>query len=124
MDYITTYYRDDKAISFEEFKKVFDEDLEKENENCTWDIRDEVYGYWSDGIDIKLNGHEYKRRTDSLCDSAKELFEEFLRNGNYKMIIDVLKEMTEEEIFNIVSKMKCVNIKNDKFLLKDGKDWY
>ena len=29
MDYITTYYRDDKEISFEEFKKIFEEDLEK-----------------------------------------------------------------------------------------------
>lgn len=123
MDYITTYYRDDKAISFEEFKKVFEEDLEKENECRIWDIRGAVYSDWGNGHDVVLNEHEYKCRTDSLYDSAKELFEEFLLDGDYEMLIDVLKEMPEAEIFNIVSKLECVNVKDGKLILKDKMDW-
>lgn len=123
MDYITTYYRDDKEISFKEFQKMFEEDLEKENEDCTWDIRGAVYSDWGNGRDVELNGHEYKCRTDSLYDSAKELFEEFLLDGDCEMLLDVLKKMPETEIFNIVSKMECVNVKDGKLILKDKMDW-
>lgn len=123
MDYITTYYRDDKEISFEELKKIFKEDLEKENEVLGWDISGAVYSDWGEGVDVKLNGHEYKCRTSEIYDSAKELFDDFMFYGEPELILDVLKQMTEEEIFNIVSRMKCVNIKDGKLILKDKHDW-
>lgn len=123
MNYITTYYRDDKEISFAEFKKIFDDDLKKETEIHGWDMRSSVYIDWCNGHDITLNKHEYKCRTVELYDSAKELFDNFMFVGDYYMIIDVLKEMSEDEIFNIVSKLKCVNIKDGKLILKDKHDW-
>ena len=124
MDYITTYYRDDKEISFEEFKKIFKEDLEKENETLGWDISGAVYSDWGNGRDVTLNKHEYKCRTVSLYNSAKELFDDFMSEGYYDILFDVLKEMSEDEIFNIVSKMKCVNVQDGKLMLKDTNDWY
>lgn len=124
MKYITTYLRDGKELSHEEWKKMFDEDLDKENESLTWDISGAVYSDLANGRDISLNEHYYERKTDRLYDSAKELFEDLMDDGQYDVIFDVLKEMSEKEIFNIVSKMQCVNIKDDKLLLKDEKDWY
>lgn len=123
MDYITTYYRDDKEISVEEFKKLFKEDLKKANESLRWDISGAVYSDWSEGRDVELNGHEYKCRTIEIYDSAKELFDDFMFEGYYDMLFDVLKEMSEAEIFTIVSKMKCVDVKDGKLLLKDRHDW-
>lgn len=124
MDYITTHFRDGKELSFEEWKKMFNEDLDKENESLTWDISGAVYSDLANGRDIDLNGHYYERKTDKLYGSAKELFEDLMDDGHYDVIFDVLKEMSEKEIFNIVSKIHCVNIKDDKLLLKDEKDWY
>lgn len=123
MDCITTYYRDDKEMSFEEFEKIFDEDLEKENESLGWDIKGAVYSDWGNGRDVELNGHEYKCRTVEIYDSAKELFDDFMFEGYYDMLFDVLKEMSETEIFNIVSKLKCVDVKDGKLMLKDKNDW-
>lgn len=121
MDCITTYYRDDKEISFEEFKKIFKEDLEKENETLGLDIA--IYTDWSDEGELVLNEYKYKCRTIRLYNSAKELFDEFMLEGCYDMLFDVLKEMSENEIFNIVSKMSCVNVQDGKLTLKDTADW-
>lgn len=123
MDYITTYYRDDKEMSVEDFKKIFKEDLKKENESLEWDISGAVYSDWGEGRDIEINGHEYKSRTIEIYDSAKELFDDFMFEGYYDMLFDVLKEMSETEIFNIVSKMKCVDVKDGRLMLKDKHDW-
>lgn len=120
MDYITTYFRDDKVLPFNEFEKMFKEDLEKENENSTWDITGAVYSDWGNGRDCYLNGHEYKVRTDIFYDSAKELFDDLMCDGQYDVILDVLKEMTEEEIFNIVSRIKRVNTKDGRLLLLES----
>ena len=123
MDYITTHFRDRKELSFEEWSKMIDEDLDKENESLGWNISGAVYSDLGNGRDIELNGHYYQRRTNILYDSAKELFDDLMSDGQYDVILDVLKKMTEKEIYNIVSKMKCVNVKDNKLLLKDEKDW-
>ena len=123
MEYIITHFRDGKELSFEEWNKMINEDLHKENESLTWDISDAVYSDLVNGRDIELNGHYYQKRTDILYDSSKELFDDLMYDGPYDVILDVLKEMTEEEISCIVSKMKCVNVKDYKYLLKDEKDW-
>lgn len=123
MNYITTHFRNGKELSFDEWKRMFNEDLDKENKSLGWDISGAVYSDLGNGRDIELNGHFYQRRTNILYDSAKELFDDLMCDGEYEVIFDVLKEMTEEEIFNIVSKIKCVNIQEDKLLLKDKMDW-
>lgn len=121
--YITTYFRDNKELSHDEWSKMFKEDLRKENESSNWDISGAVYADLGNGRDIELNGHYYESRTDALYDSAKELFDDLMYDGHQDVILDVLNEMTEEEIFKIISKMKCVKAKDNKLLLKDEKDW-
>ena len=123
MEYFTTYYRDGKKISFEEFKMVFKEDLDKENESYAWDIRGAIYSDWNNGHDVALNGHEYKCRTDCLYNSARELLDDLMCYGDYEVIFDALKAMPDVEIFDIVSKMECVNIIGRRCILKDKKDW-
>ena len=46
-----------------------------------------------------------------------------MSEGQYDVILDALKEMTEKEIYRIVSRMNCVTVKDEKLLLKDEKDW-
>ena len=124
MDYIITHFKDEKELSYEEWDKMFKEDLDKENESLTWNISHAVYSDLSNGRDIDLNGHYYQRRMDTLYDTAKELFDDLMLDGKYDVVLDILKEMTEEEIFNIVSRIKYVNVKeNGRLLLKDEKDW-
>lgn len=123
IEYITTHSRDGKQVSAEEWSKMLKEDLAKENESLIWDISGAVYSDLGNGRDVELNGHYYERRTNMLYDSAKELFDDLMSEGQYDVILDTLKEMTEEEIFSIVSKMKRVTIEDEKLLLKDEKDW-
>lgn len=122
-NYITTHLRDGKQVSFEEWNKMLKEDLAKENERLTWDISGAVYSDLGNGRDIELNGHFYERRTNILYDSARELFDDLMSEGQYDVIFDTLKEMTEKEIYSIVSRMNCVIVKDEKLLLKDEKDW-
>lgn len=122
-NYITTHLRDGKQVSFEEWNKMLKEDLAKENESLTWDISGAVYSDLGNDRDIELNGHFYERRTNILYDSAKELFDDLMSEGQYDVILDALKEMTEKEIYSIVSRMNCVTVKDEKLLLKDEKDW-
>lgn len=123
VEYITTHLRDGEQVSNEEWSKMLKEDLAKENESLTWDISGAIFSDLGNGRDVELNGHYYESRTNMLYDSAKELFDDLMSEGQYDVILDTLKEMSEEEIFNIVSKMKCVITKDEKLLLKDEKDW-
>ena len=123
MEYIVTRFRDGKEVSFEEWSKMLKEDVEKENEYSTWNISGAVYLDIGEGRDVEVNGHDYSQIIDSLYDSAKELLNDLIFDGHYDVILEVLKEMTEEETFTIVSKMKCVNVIDNKLLLKDEKDW-
>ena len=123
VEYITTHLRDGEQVSNEEWSEMLKEDLAKENESLTWDISGAIFSDLGNGRDVELNGHYYESRTNMLYDSAKELFDDLMSEGQYDVILDTLKEMSEEEIFNIVSKMKCVITKDEKLLLKDEKDW-
>lgn len=124
MKYIDTYFRDGTKVSCEEWSQMLKIDLEIEQKSRSWDVAGVVYSDIGNGRDVEVNGHYYQQRTDFLYDSAKELFEDLMFDGHYDMIIDVLKEMTEEEVFNILSKSKCIHVKeNRQLLLKDEKDW-
>ena len=125
VDYITTYKRDGKEVSSEEWNKMLKEDIEKDVERFSFIIgyKDAIYTDLSNGRDIELNGHYYETRTNSLYDSAKDLLDNLMFEGKYDVILKVLKEMPETEILNIVSRMKCINVKDGKLLLKDEKDW-
>lgn len=123
VEYITTHLRDGEQVSNEEWSEMLKEDLAKENESLTWDISGAIFSDLGNGRDVELNGHYYESRINMLYDSAKELFDDLMSEGQYDVILDTLKEMSEEEIFNIVSKMKCVITKDEKLLLKDEKDW-
>ena len=123
MKYIDTYFRDGKELSFEELKTIFKEDLNEEKKSFTWDISGSVYTDFYNGKDIELNGHVYATRTKILYDSAKELFNNLVTNGQSEIILEALNELTETELFGILSKIKCVNVKDNKLLLEDEKDW-
>ena len=124
MKYIDTYFRDGKELSSEEWSQMLKIDLEIEQKSRNWDVAGVVYSDIGNGRDVEVNGHYYEQRTDFLYDSAKELFEDLMFEGHYDLIIDVLNEMDEEEIFTILSKSKCINVKeNKKLLLKDEKKW-
>ena len=94
-DWIHHYYRDDKELPYEEWIELFKEDLEKEAESYTWDIRGVVWTDYSNGRDQDLNGHEYKSRTDEVYDTAKELLEDMIYDGKHSELIDDPKNIYE-----------------------------
>lgn len=123
MDYITTYFRDNKQVSNEEWSKMLKEDIAQENSYRTWDISYAVYSDIGKGRDVEVNGHDYSSRTDLLFDSAKDLFDYLMFEGYWEQILGVIEKLPEKEMFNIISKIEVVNVQNEKLLLKDEKEW-
>jgi hypothetical protein len=120
---IRRYYRDDKELSYEEWIKLFKEDLEKEAEGYTWDIRGAVWTDYGNGRDQDLNGHEYKARTDEVYDTAKELLESMIFDGKHSELIDAIESFTEAEAEMFVKYIDRVKKNNGMFILEDDEDY-
>lgn len=124
MKCIDTYFRDGKELSGEEWIKMLKQDSEIEQQSRSWDVFGVLLSDIDKGRDVEVNGHYYEQRTDFLYETAKELFEDLLFEGHHDVIIDALERVTEEELFNVLSKSKYIDIKvNKKLLLKDEKRW-
>lgn len=117
-DYITVYLRDGEEISRDKWKKLFDEDLNIENEKHTWDIIQTVYTDLGNGRDMDLNGHLYQMKTNVLYDNAKELLEDLVMEDGACMVLDVLREMPETQLSNLLSKAERIVKHDEKLLLK------
>lgn len=117
-DYITVYLRDGKEIGRDKWKQLFDEDLNIENEKHTWDIIQTVYTDLGNGRDMDLNGHLYQMETNVLYDNAKELLEDLIMEDGACMVLDVLREMSEVELLNLLSKADRIVKHDEKLLLK------
>ena len=120
-DWIHHYYRDNKELPYEEWIKLFKEDLEKEAEGYEWDIRGAVWTDYGNGRDQDLNGHEYKTRTDEVYNTAKELLESMIFDGEHSELIDAIESFTEAEVF--VKYISRVKKNNDMFILEDDEDY-
>lgn len=121
-DYIDINLRDGVELSRAEWVKFLNEDLDAENATRTWDIRGTVMTDIGNGRDIELNGHLYQQRNHVLYDSAKELLDEVIVN-NPNDILEILEKMPEETIAEIIIQLKNVEKKDEKFLLKDERDY-
>lgn len=122
-DWIHHYYRDDKELPYEEWIELFKEDLEKEAEGCTWNIRSAVWTDYGNGRDQDLNGHEYKSRTDFAYDTAKELLEDMIFEGKHSELIDAIESLTEAEAEMFVKYIDRVKKSKRKFILEDDMDY-
>lgn len=122
--YITTYFINKKEVTYEEWSESLKKDLDEESKHYKWDFSSVVQADIFNGRDVEVNGNLYERRTAILYDSAKELLKEGYYYGLSDEIYDMLlEELSEEEIFNLLSKLRCVEVKDGKLLLKDEKDW-
>lgn len=117
-DYITIHLRDGKEISRDEWNKLFKKDLDIENEKSTWNIIQTVYADLGNGRDMDLNGHLYQRKTNVLYDNAKELLEDLIMEDGACVVLDMLREMPETELFNLLSKVDRIDKHDGKLLLK------
>ena len=122
-DCIHHYFRDDEELSYEDWNLLFDKDLDAESEKYDWDVRSVVYTDYGNGRDIDLNGHEYKSRTDCVYDTAKELLEDMIFDGNQSELIDAIQGLPEEEAARFVSYLNRAQRNKDKFILKDDRDF-
>lgn len=117
-DYITIHLMDGKEISRDEWNKSFEKDLDIENEKHTWDIVQTVYTDLGSGRDMDLNGHLYQRKTNVLYDNAKELLDDLIMEDGAYMVLNMLREMPETELFNLLSKVDRIDKHDRKLLLK------
>ena len=118
-NWIHHYYRDDKGLPHEEWIKLFKADLEKEAEDCTWNIRSAVWTDYGNGRDSYLNGHEYKSRTDVVYDTAKELLEDMISDGKHYELIEAIESLSEKEARVFIGYIGRVKKNGPKFILED-----
>ena len=123
MDLISRYYRDDKEFPYEEFVRLFKEDLEEENKNREWDIRHYALTDFNNGRDSYINGHEYKFRTDYVYNTAKDLLNSMIWEGFEAEVIDAIESLSEEEAEMLVKYIDRAKKDKEKFILKDDKDY-
>ena len=121
---IYRYYRDDKELPYEEWMKLFKEDLEKEAGGYTWDIRGAVWTDYGNGRDQDLNGHEYKSRADEVYDTAKELLKDMITCGQHCELIDALESLSEDEAQIFIKHIDRVKRNKQKFILEDDREYY
>lgn len=120
MDYITTYFRDEKQVSKEEWNKMLEEDIEKENEHSTWDISGVICTDIGEGRDVQVNGHDYSSRTDYIYDTAKELIEDMILDGRSCELIEAITAFSEEEARAFIKHIDGVKTNEQKFILEDA----
>jgi len=121
-EYIEHYYRDGKELPYEEWIALFKEDLEKENEDSTWDITGSVWTDYGNGRDIDLNGHEYKNRTDCVFNKAKDLINDMIYDGKDYELIKAIESLSEEESVMFIKHIERVKVEVQKFILQDERD--
>lgn len=124
MDYITTYFRDGKQVSHEEWNRMLEEDIKKENEYSTWDIYGAVCTVIGEGRDVEVNGHDYSSRTDYVYDTAKELIEDMIFDGRSCELIEAITALSEEEAEMFVKYIDRVKKNEQKFILEDDGEYY
>lgn len=117
------YYRNDNELSYEEWINLFHIDLDIENENSTWDIRGAVWADYGNGRDIELNGHMYKCRIDWVYDTAKELLDDMIDNGEDYELVNAIKSLSEEEATMFIKYIDRAKSNEQKFILEDNKDY-
>ena len=119
MDYITTYFRDGKQVSHEEWNRMLKEDTKKENEYSTWDISGVICTDIGEGRDVEVNGHDYSSRTDSVYDTAKELLEDMIFDGRSYELIEAITALSEEEARVFIKYIDSVKTNEQKFILEE-----
>ena len=121
---INHYYRDDKELSYDEWMELFRTDLDKEAEECTWNIRSVVWCDYNNGRDCDLNGHVYKNRTDYAYNTAKDLLNDMIFDGKQYELIKAIESLSEEEAEMFVRHIDRVKKNERKFILEDDEEDY
>lgn len=121
---IFAYFRDDVKLSFDEWCESINKDAKIEAQLLGHDYSGAIHTDIGNGRDVEINGHNYSSRVDTLYSSATELFNDLMNDGHHDVILNALYKISEQELFNILSKIKPVCVKhNNKLLLYDEKDW-
>ena len=117
MEFIDINLRDGKELPFKEWNDHLKQDTEIENSKKTWNITPSINTDLSNGRTVYVNGHSYCLKTNIIYDSSHELFEDLVDDDPWT-IIDIIKNLPDEEIENIILKIDRVEKVNKKFLLK------
>ena len=61
-------------------------------------------------------------RTDCTYETAKELLEDIISDGEYGELLEVIRSFTEKEAAVFAQRLKRVSQHNEKFILKDNRE--
>lgn len=125
MKCIYTYFRNGKELPKNEWEEMLKRDFQNDSYYSENKSRISiVYRDLEKGYKMEINNNFYQYTINYLCDSAKELFDDLRFEGMlFDIIVDIMEQMTEEELFNILSKSKNIDIKDKNLLLKDIRFW-
>lgn len=120
-NYIDIYLRDGKQISKSEWFELLRRDLDIEINNSGFIgsiFTAAVYTDIQNGRDVDLNGYLYQQRTDIIYDSAHELLEDLITDGEYDTFIDILRSLTEVQLRALLSKSDSIDKQDGKLIIK------
>ena len=118
IEYINVYMKDDVELSYKEWNDNLNKDIEIENSTKTWDIRPAINSDLANGREVDVNGHSYCQKTNFIYDSAFDVFEAIADEDPY-MILDVIKNMSDEKIENIILQIDGIKKVDNKFLCEE-----
>lgn len=116
---IHKYIRDDKEILEEEWRQLLKQDLYEEEIMYNWNLSYYAYAAISEGKEVEANGHSYQIKTDTIYESAKELFADLMFDGKQEDILSVLDKLPESDLFRILSMVENVTAKDGKLILEE-----
>lgn len=116
---IHKYIRDDKEIHEEEWHRLLKQDIHEEETAYIWKISYYVNTDIGEGREIEVNGHSYQIKTDTVYESAKELFADLMFEGKQEDILSVLDKLPESDLFRILSMVENITAKDGKLILEE-----
>lgn len=116
---IHKYIRDDKEIHEEEWRRLLKQDIYEEEVVYNWEISNYVNTDIGEGREVEVNDHSYQIKTDTVYESAKELFADLMFEGKQEDILSVLDNLPESDLFRILSMVENVTAKDGKLILEE-----
>lgn len=120
IEYITLNCRDGKIIdSQEEWSKLLQQDIDKENEMCICNIAP-CY-YYSDldnGREVDINHHIYKYKTICKAHTAKDIFNAMIEEGMYDELFEALNKVDESIIRKVIEQIPSIRKIGEEYIVE------
>ena len=118
MKFVMKYFRDNKELSYEEWKNLLDMDMYVEQKNSEWNIRGNVDFAIERGVEFEMNEHVYYALEETYFDNAKELINDMIDYDDCELL-EAIQQFSERECQMILKYIPRARIEAEYFVLGD-----